>query len=107
MTAIPPSTDVRANEELAARVRIYLADRHFPTLRQLDVVALDRTIVLSGRVHTFHERQLAVVFCRRVAGVRHVVDRVVVSDCPLPHNLPSGQALACRGASGVLDSVSQ
>ena len=72
--------DDAADHELCARVRQFLALQHFPSLRKLDLTACGDTIVLYGSVPSFHERQLAVAFCRRVTGVHHVVDQLVVSE---------------------------
>jgi osmotically-inducible protein OsmY len=75
------STDLLTTDcDLERRVRIFLGERHLPVLRRLEISVHNGTVVLSGRVRTFYERQVAVHSCRRVAGVREVVDRLRVVD---------------------------
>ena len=66
--------------ELGLRVKIFLASQHFPGLRRVRVTTLGDTVILEGRLSSFHERQLAVACCQRVAGVRYVIDRLIVAD---------------------------
>jgi osmotically-inducible protein OsmY len=68
-----------SNLDLTARVRSFLSERHFPALRQVEVEVRGETVILKGRVSTFHERQLAIAFCQRVAGVYDVVDCLTVA----------------------------
>ena len=70
-------TDAEATE-LAMRVRLCLAALHFPSLRQVEVETVRDVLVLRGHVRTFHERQLAVACCKRVAGVRRIEDHLQV-----------------------------
>ena len=72
--------DGASDAELCDRVKQFLAQQHFASFRQLDVIVSGDRVVLQGRVSTFHERQLAVTFCQRVPGVHGVVDRLVVPD---------------------------
>ncbi|MCC7083710.1 MAG: BON domain-containing protein [Pirellulales bacterium] len=69
----------RADQELRRRVINFLSCKHFPGLRSLKVDAQLGVVTISGRVSTFHERQLCINCCRRVAGVVRLDDRVVVS----------------------------
>lgn len=71
-----PLTD--EDRELMRRVRIFLASRS--ALRDLDVKARGGVVTVSGVVPSFHLRQLAQGACRRVAGVRRVIDAIVVDD---------------------------
>lgn len=66
--------------DLEARVRQFLHFVNRPSLRQLDVQVEGNTVVLNGRVRTFHEKQMATEFARRVAGVVRVVNLVDVYD---------------------------
>jgi osmotically-inducible protein OsmY len=69
----PPATDA----ELASAVQSYLnASR--ADYRQISVGAEGETVTLSGSVRTFFLRQTAVAIARQVAGVRRVVDDLVV-----------------------------
>lgn len=67
-----------SNGELKKRVVNYLVGRNMPGLRRLAVAADNGVVTLSGRVTTFYEKQLALNCCRRVAGVRQLVDHVDV-----------------------------
>jgi hypothetical protein len=79
MTEEQLQIDDKALSDLCARIKQFLALQHFPSFRQLEVTMSDDTVILDGRVPSFHERQMAVVFCQRVAGVHNVVDRLLVS----------------------------
>ena len=81
-----PSIDV-ADRELERRVFAFLAGRHVPALRHLQVTAADGAVTLTGRVRTYHEKQLSQACARRVAGVHDVIDavRVIPSHRPNPH----------------------
>lgn len=65
--------------ELLQRVKSFLAGRHYSPLRNLRVQVLGDSVIVSGIVSSFHERQVAIECCKRVAGVRHVVDEVTVN----------------------------
>ena len=68
----------RADRELERRIKNFLAARHVPGLRHLDVQARAGTVTLSGRVLTFYEKQLCNQCCRRVAGVTQLINDVDV-----------------------------
>lgn len=72
--------DPLADRDLERRVQQFLAERYFSSLRSLSVDAADGQVVISGRVNTFHEKQVALNSCRRVAGVRSLVDQMSVVD---------------------------
>jgi len=67
-----------ADRELVRRVISFLNSRSMPGLRRLNVEARHGTVTLSGRVRSFYEKQVATHSCRRVAGVRQLVDNVDV-----------------------------
>lgn len=67
------------NRDLEQRVANYLATRYLPRLRSLEVTATGGVVTLRGRVSSFHEKQVAVHSCRRVAGVRQLIDDVAVA----------------------------
>jgi len=69
-----------ADLDLERRVRIYLGSRFHPSLNRLRVAAHGGCVTLTGTVHSFYERQLAVSTCKRVAGVMSVVDEIIVAD---------------------------
>ena len=68
-----------ADEDLARRVAAYLASRCFHSFRDLQVSAAGGVVTVVGPVTSFHEKQVAYQSCRRVAGVREVVDEVYVA----------------------------
>jgi osmotically-inducible protein OsmY len=65
--------------ELARRVAAYLTSRRFQSFRELEVSAAAGVVTIIGSVGSFHEKQVAYQSCRRVAGVREVVDAVYVA----------------------------
>jgi osmotically-inducible protein OsmY len=71
-----------SDDDLRRRVSQYLFERHRPGLRQLSVEADAGTVTLRGKVGSFYEKQLCQNICRRVAGVRQVVDQVSVTETP-------------------------
>ncbi len=70
---------IGADRDLERRVSNFLAARHLPTLRRLEVAADNGIVTLRGRVHSFYEKQLCQCACRRVAGVVNMVDAIVVT----------------------------
>ncbi len=75
--------DMNATDrELEHRIVIYLAARHVPGLRHLDVRAHNGIVTLSGQVLTFYEKQLCNQCCLRVAGVLQLINEVDVVGIP-------------------------
>jgi osmotically-inducible protein OsmY len=74
-----PSKLQRHDSDLERRVRTYLADRFHPSLQRLRVDVQKGTVTLTGQVHSFYEKQVAISACQRVAGVHHLVDAVNVA----------------------------
>jgi osmotically-inducible protein OsmY len=71
-----------ADRELERRVVNFLHQKHFPRLRTLEVESRQGVITIRGRVNSFHERQLCINCCQRVAGVTSLNDRIQVSNLP-------------------------
>jgi osmotically-inducible protein OsmY len=67
-------------EDLARRVRLSVDRSHQHGLRLIGIEVVGDTVVLSGHVVTFHLKQLATAFARRVAGVVEVSNRLEVHD---------------------------
>jgi len=65
-------------EDLLKRVRLRLGGPGFPGLRLVQVSMEGGLIVLSGRLATFYEKQMATELTRHVAGVHGVEDRIDV-----------------------------
>ena len=68
-----------ANWELAKRVRTSLAAKR-GELSKLVVLADEGTVRLTGKVSSYHLRQIAITAAKQVAGVREVVDGVEISE---------------------------
>lgn len=79
---VGPSEANRDQEALEMKRRIYrfLHERDFHALRRIDVEVQGGCATLSGRVASFYAKQLAISCCRRVAGIRNVVDEIRVSE---------------------------
>ena len=69
---------VSDDRDLERRVISFLETKHVPTLRHVTVKADAGVVTLSGQVHTFYEKQLCNQCCRRVAGVRQLLNEVIV-----------------------------
>jgi osmotically-inducible protein OsmY len=69
---------------LADRVKMAIHERH-PRLVRVEADVTGAEVVhLTGRVGSFHLRQLAVTIARHVPGVRYVSDGIqVVSSSPI------------------------
>lgn len=67
-----------ADADLLQRLEIHLRNQGRYNLTRLQVAVADGVVVLRGRVSSFHERQLAVTHCQRVAGVLKLVDEIEV-----------------------------
>lgn len=74
-----PSVSKAADKDLQRRVTNYLFGQHVADLRSVDVDARRGVVTLRGRVHTFHQKQLCLNCCQRVAGVQRIDDRIEVS----------------------------
>ena len=66
------------DRELERRVINYLAGRHVPSLRQIEVQADRGTVTMRGKVYSFHHKQLCINCCQRVAGVVRLIDELAV-----------------------------
>jgi hypothetical protein len=73
--------DVPKERTLPDRVRVFLEMRGLLS-GQVRVSEEQGAIVLEGTVGLYHERQIALTCAQHVAGVRHVVDRIVVRTRP-------------------------
>ncbi len=66
------------DDDVQWRVESYLGRQHFPGIRGLEVQVDDGVVTVTGQVDNFHQRQVAVNACRRVAGVLKLVDEIQV-----------------------------
>jgi osmotically-inducible protein OsmY len=58
----------------------YLSRQLFPGLRLVAVESSQGVVTIRGRVKSFHERQLCINCCQRVAGVVQLNDEIQVED---------------------------
>ncbi len=72
--------DEQSDRDVEKRIRIFLFGMKRARLRHLDVEVQNGCAIISGTVHSFYERQLALSCCQRVAGVLSVTDKVEVGD---------------------------
>jgi len=84
-----------ADEDLIRRVRLSVDRSRQHGLRLIDIEVVGDAVVLSGQVVTFHQKQLATAFARRVAGVIQVVNRLEVQDTG-PIGRPERRSMICR-----------
>lgn len=85
--AEPLIHDPLCNEELRQRVVLHLVSCR-PELCVVEAIVEDGTVTLNGELPTFFLRQLAVERTRRVAGVRRLVDQIVVPPPDGNHRTP-------------------
>ena len=71
-----------ADRQLERRIKNFLEGLNLPALRDLEVEVRNGTAIITGRVRTFHQKQLATSCCQRVAGVLSVANEVRVTDSP-------------------------
>ncbi len=75
----------RENDQaLANRIAECLRRTHRPSMERLQIETHGGVVTLSGRVFSFHEKQLCLSLCQRVPGVVRVVDRLAVLESGLP-----------------------
>ena len=67
------------DDDVCTRVQTFLATRHYPAFRTLVVEVDNGTVTVSGQVHTYYEKQVALRSCQHVAGVLTMVDQIGVS----------------------------
>ena len=72
--------DRSADDQLANRIRLFAGVLNLGAIRNLHIQVRDGTATLTGIVRSFYERQVAIACVQRVAGVRHVNDRVSVRE---------------------------
>jgi len=68
-----------SDRDLERRVKGFLGRQHFASLRTVEVSSQSGVITLSGRVNSFHERQLCINCCQRLAGVHGFNDHIEVA----------------------------
>lgn len=68
----------RNDRDVERRVINYLSRQHFPGLRSVEVESSQGVVTIRGRVKSFHERQLCINCCQRVAGVVQFNDEIQV-----------------------------
>jgi hypothetical protein len=77
-TRFPDKATAIERENLRQRVRLFLASSNIPTLRHVDVEVGGDAVLLQGKVRSYYEKQMALQFAARVAGVIRVIDLIQV-----------------------------
>ncbi|HMO91974.1 MAG TPA: BON domain-containing protein, partial [Pirellulaceae bacterium] len=72
----PKSDD---QDDLGRRVSNFLRSRHFDSFQDLNIEVHDGAVVVSGKLENYHEKQVALSCCQRVAGVITLVDKIKVT----------------------------
>ncbi len=65
--------------DLKRRITNFLFLQHYSDLRRMEVEADNGVITIRGRVPSFHQRQLCINCCQRVAGVVQINDEILVA----------------------------
>ena len=65
--------------DLKRRIVNYLFKQHFSELRRMEVTANNGIVTIRGQVRSFHQRQLCIHCCQRVAGVVQINDEIAVA----------------------------
>jgi osmotically-inducible protein OsmY len=71
--------EIGQRNDLRSRVLNYLVGYKLPTLNRISVEADRGTVILRGQVQSYHQKQLCLNCCRRVAGVRELIDEIEVA----------------------------
>ena len=69
----------RPSRTLAEAVTASLTDSGYAALGSIECRVRDDSVVLLGSVPSYHLKQLAQTFARRVAGVGRIVNQLAVS----------------------------
>jgi osmotically-inducible protein OsmY len=75
---LAPHLRTAEDRELEHRIVNFLDARHVPQNELIEVEADNGTVVIRGRLSSFHDKWLCVECCRHVAGVLNVIDEVTV-----------------------------
>ncbi len=71
--------DFQRDQDLQRRIESFLFQRHIGALRRVHVAVNNGCVAIQGRVNSFHEKQLCLNCCQRVAGVTRITDQVEVA----------------------------
>lgn len=82
------------DEDVFLRVCSFLQSRHFPAFRHLGVEVERGIVTLTGQVCSYYEKQVAITSCQNVAGVRSLIDGIVVSDGDTTGSRPTTDRVA-------------
>ena len=78
MITLPVGSSTAADRDVQQRVALFIQQRHLSRGARLTVLARRGVVTLSGRVPSFHHRQLLISLAQRVAGVVQVQDELDV-----------------------------
>ena len=111
------TTETSPDQDLERRVTDYLRGIHRQPLLRIGVQAQNGTVILSGTVPTFYDKQLCLLCRRRVLGVSDLGDNIRVSEAqevrvarvpPHPVNTccPARRLATRRGAAKFTSQLS-
>ena len=66
------------DDDVRSRVSRFLCSRHFPAFRNLDIEVEHGAVTITGEVHSYYEKQIAMTSCQHVAGVLSLIDEICV-----------------------------
>lgn len=73
------TTEVVCSElSLVHKIKNYLFERNPQLHHTVNITQHGDSILLSGRVSSFYQRQVCINTCQRVAGVQKIVDQIEV-----------------------------
>lgn len=78
MSTLTLRVDRAEQHDLARRVRNFLHTQNHPEVQRLTVDVIDDVVHIRGNVTSQYARDLATICCQRVAGVRRVVNEILV-----------------------------
>lgn len=77
-----PVIEITPDEQLRHRIQLFLQTLRLAILRRVQIDVQSGVVTIEGIARSYYERQMALACVRRVAGVRQVVDRIVVHESP-------------------------
>ena len=77
-TLVSPGPAVLNEKQLEKKIENYLFQLSPQLNRTIKVECIGNTVMLSGRVNSYYQRQLCLNTCQRVAGVVKIIDEIEV-----------------------------
>lgn len=68
------------DQRLKDRIGHLLANQHFPSFKDLDVEVDHGLVTISGKLHSYYHRQVALSTCQKMVDVITVIDMISVAE---------------------------